>query len=108
MLHCIYKYGNHVLGVTRTLKGITALVNLLYNEVPEVHRNALGALLNLSRGYENDDNKKAIKNCAGIEALAALLDMSRDNDVRELITGILWNMSSLGVSITASRNGVFL
>ena len=71
------------------------------NEIPEVHRNALGALLNLSRGYENDENKKAIKSCAGIEALAALLERSRDNDVRELITGILWNMSSLGVSLAA-------
>lgn len=82
----------------RTLKGIPALVDLLYNDVPEVHRSALGALLNLSRGYENDENKKAIKSCTGIEALASLLERSRDNDVRELITGILWNVSSLGVS----------
>lgn len=66
--------------------------------MPEVHRNALGALLNLSRGYENDDNKRAVKLNGGLEALSSLLDRSRDNDVRELITGILWNMSSLGVS----------
>ncbi|XP_067948450.1 catenin delta-2-like isoform X2 [Watersipora subatra] len=90
-------YGNNeVKARTGSLGGINALVRLLREDVPEVHRNALGALLNLSRGYENDNNKRAIKTAAGIEALAALLERSRDNDVRELITGILWNLSSLG------------
>ena len=88
--------------ICRSLQGIPPLVDLLHNDIPEVHRNALGALLNLSRGYENDDNKRAIKSCGGIESLATLLERSRDHDVRELITGILWNMSSLGVSIAMS------
>ena len=90
------------LTICRSLQGIPPLVDLLHNDIPEVHRNALGALLNLSRGYENDDNKRAIKSCGGIESLATLLERSRDHDVRELITGILWNMSSLGVSIAMS------
>lgn len=84
--------------ILRSLQGIPPLVDLLHNDIPEVHRNSLGALLNLSRGYENDDNKRAIKSCGGIESLSTLLERSRDHDVRELITGILWNMSSLGVS----------
>lgn len=83
--------------VCRQLRGIPALVNLLSSDIPEVHRSALGALLNLSRGYENDENKRAIKSCGGVEAVSALLGSSRDGDVRELITGLLWNLSSLTV-----------
>lgn len=75
-----------------------ALVSLLGHDIPEVHRSALGALLNLSRGFENDDNKRAIKNCGGVEALSVLLTRSHDNDTKELATGLLWNISSLGVS----------
>lgn len=84
------------------------LVSLLSNDIPEVHRSALGALLNLSRGYENDENKRSIKNCGGIDTLSALLVRSRDSDVRELVTGLLWNLSSLGVSITASHRYITL
>jgi len=91
---CCYSY------ICRSLGGIPALVELLHNSKPEVYRNALGCLLNLSRGYENDDNKRAIKQCGGLEALVKLLDRTHDNDARELISGILWNMSSLGVSNT--------
>lgn len=83
------------------------MIDLLYHDIPEVHRNALGALLNLSRGYENDDNKRAVKSCAGIEALASLLERSVDNDVRELITGLLWNLSSLGVSTSFTTTIIF-
>jgi hypothetical protein len=70
------------------------LVELVNNDIPEVHRSACGALRNLSYGRANDDNKKAIKNAGGIPALVRLLRKSPDNDVRELVTGILWNLSS--------------
>ena len=42
----------------------------------------------------------AIKHAGGIPALFQLLAQTRDNDVKELVTGILWNLSSLAVSNT--------
>ena len=40
--------------------------------------------------------QKDIRNAGGIPALVRLLRKSPDNDVRELVTGILWNLSSCG------------
>ena len=42
---------------TRDLGGIPALVNLVNNKIPEVHRAACGAMRNLSYGRANNDNK---------------------------------------------------
>ena len=42
--------------------------------------------------------QREIKNAGGIPALVRLLRKSADNDVRELVTGILWNLSSCQVS----------
>ncbi len=42
--------------------------------------------------------QRAIKNAGGIPGLVRLLRKSPDNDVRELVTGILWNLSSCQVS----------
>lgn len=41
----------------RSLGGIQPLIELLSNELTEVHRNACGALQNLSFGKANDENK---------------------------------------------------
>lgn len=61
----------------------------------DVQRNCLGALRNLSFGRQNDDNKRAIKAANGIQALVSLLKYSlNDKELKELITGILWNLSS--------------
>ncbi|UYV69414.1 PKP4, partial [Cordylochernes scorpioides] len=38
--------------------------------------------------------QRALKNAGGIPALVHLLRKSTDNEIRELITGILWNLSS--------------
>uniref|UniRef100_A0A3Q4H9T4 ARVCF delta catenin family member b n=1 Tax=Neolamprologus brichardi TaxID=32507 RepID=A0A3Q4H9T4_NEOBR len=77
----------------RQLKGIPVLVSLLDHPKSEVHRKACGALRNISYGKDND-NKVAIKNCDGIPALIRLLRKTNDMEVRELITGTLWNLSS--------------
>ncbi|KAK6191373.1 hypothetical protein SNE40_003082 [Patella caerulea] len=79
---------------TRGLDGIRPLVKLLSNDFPEVHRNACGALQNLSYGKANNENKKAIKNANGIPELIRLLRKTQDEDVKESVTGILWNLSS--------------
>ncbi|KAJ1519856.1 hypothetical protein ONE63_004098 [Megalurothrips usitatus] len=79
---------------TRALGGIPPLVKLLSNESPDVYRNACGALRNLSYGRQNDENKRAIKAAGGIPALMGLLRKSPDADVKELVTGVLWNLSS--------------
>ncbi|RMC15896.1 hypothetical protein DUI87_08101 [Hirundo rustica rustica] len=60
----------------------------------EVHRSACGALRNLVYGKANDDNKIALKNCGGIPALVRLLRKTTDLEIRELVTGVLWNLSS--------------
>nr|XP_050863264.1 catenin delta-2 isoform X5 [Vespula vulgaris] len=79
---------------TRSLGGIPPLVQLLDHDDPDVYRNACGALRNLSYGRQNDENKRAIKNAGGVPALIHLLRMTLDADVKELVTGVLWNLSS--------------
>ncbi|XP_069693363.1 catenin delta-2 isoform X13 [Periplaneta americana] len=79
---------------TRSLGGIPPLVMLLSHESPDVYRNACGALRNLSYGRQNDENKRAIKNAGGIPSLINLLRKSSDAEVKELVTGVLWNLSS--------------
>ncbi|CDQ84059.1 unnamed protein product [Oncorhynchus mykiss] len=60
----------------------------------EVHRSACGALRNLVYGKANDDNKITLKNFGGIPALVRLLRKTGDVEIRELVTGVLWNLSS--------------
>ncbi|OAD54723.1 Replication factor C subunit 4 [Eufriesea mexicana] len=79
---------------TRSLGGIPPLVQLLDHDNPDVYRNACGALRNLSYGRQNDENKRAIKNAGGVPALINLLRRTSDADVKELVTGVLWNLSS--------------
>ncbi|XP_031419030.1 catenin delta-2b isoform X4 [Clupea harengus] len=74
--------------------GIQLLVDLLDHRMTDVHRAACGALRNLVYGKANDDNKIALKNCGGIPALVRLLRKTTDVEIRELLTGVLWNLSS--------------
>ncbi|KAM3874273.1 splicing regulator ARVCF-like [Diretmus argenteus] len=77
----------------RQLKGVPILVELLDHPKAEVHRKACGALRNISYGKDHN-NKVAIKVCDGIPALVRLLRKSNSMEVRELVTGTLWNLSS--------------
>lgn len=54
---------------------------------------------NLSYGRQNDENKKAIKSAGGIPALVRLLKRTPENEVKELVTGVLWNLSSCEVRL---------
>ncbi|XP_077016498.1 splicing regulator ARVCF [Tamandua tetradactyla] len=77
----------------RQLRGLPLLVALLDHPRAEVRRRACGALRNLSYGRDAD-NKAAIRDCGGVPALLRLLQVARDGEVRELVTGTLWNLSS--------------
>ncbi|KAK2495313.1 hypothetical protein MC885_003775, partial [Smutsia gigantea] len=77
----------------RQLRGLPLLVALLDHPRAEVRRRACGALRNLSYGRDAD-NKAAIRDCGGVPALVRLLRAARDSEVRELVTGTLWNLSS--------------
>ncbi|XP_028837150.1 armadillo repeat protein deleted in velo-cardio-facial syndrome isoform X1 [Denticeps clupeoides] len=90
--HLCYE-NDHVKEEVRQLRGIPVLVGLLEHPKAEVHRKVCGALRNISYGRDHL-NKVAIRNCDGIPALIRLLKRSRDVEVRELVTGTLWNLSS--------------
>ncbi|XP_062835453.1 catenin delta-2 isoform X8 [Anolis carolinensis] len=85
---------NKIKSEIRRQGGIQLLVDLLDHRMTEVHRSACGALRNLVYGKANDDNKIALKNCGGIPALVRLLRKATDLEIRELVTGVLWNLSS--------------
>ncbi|XP_064202564.1 catenin delta-2-like isoform X11 [Anguilla rostrata] len=85
---------NKIKSEIRRQGGIQLLVDLLDHRMAEVHRSACGALRNLVYGKANDDNKIALKNCGGIPALVRLLRKTTDVEIRELLTGVLWNLSS--------------
>lgn len=75
----------------RQLRGIPVLVGLLDHPKAEVHRKACGALRNISFGRDNF-NKVAIKNSDGIPALLRLLRRTDDVEVRELVTGLCFQV----------------
>ncbi|KAK1876874.1 Plakophilin-4 [Dissostichus eleginoides] len=54
-----------------------------------------------------DNNKVALRNCGGVPALLRLLRKTTDNEVRELVTGVLWNLSSCdAVKMTIIRDAL--
>lgn len=76
----------------RQLNGVPILVELLDHPKAEVHRKACGALRNISYGKDHN-NKMAIKNCDGIQALVRLLRKSSSMEVKELVTGTAESLS---------------
>ncbi|XP_051260310.1 plakophilin-4 isoform X4 [Dicentrarchus labrax] len=89
------------------LGGIKHLVDLLDHKVLEVQKNSCGAVRNLVYGKSMDENKIAVKNAGGIPALLRLLRKTVDAEVRELVTGVLWNLSSCdAVKMTIIRDAL--
>ncbi|XP_061631928.1 plakophilin-4-like isoform X3 [Phyllopteryx taeniolatus] len=89
------------------LGGIQHLVDLLDNKAAEVQKSACGPLRNLVYGKATDNNKVALRNCGGVPALLRLLRKTTDNEVRELVTGVLWNLSSCdAVKMTIIRDAL--
>ncbi|XP_076603055.1 plakophilin-4 isoform X2 [Chaetodon auriga] len=101
-------YGdNRVKAEVCRLGGIKHLVDLLDHKVLEVQRNSCGALRNLVYGKSMDENKIAVRNAGGIPALLRLLRKTVDAEVRELVTGVLWNLSSCdSVKMTIIRDAL--
>uniref|UniRef100_A0AAX7VAK7 Plakophilin 4 n=1 Tax=Astatotilapia calliptera TaxID=8154 RepID=A0AAX7VAK7_ASTCA len=98
---------NRVKNEVCRLGGIKHLVDLLDHKVLEVQRNSCGALRNLVYGKTMDDNKIAVRNAGGIPALLRLLRKTVDAEVRELVTGVLWNLSSCdAVKMTIIRDAL--
>ncbi|XP_063734128.1 plakophilin-4-like isoform X1 [Eleginops maclovinus] len=89
------------------LGGIQHLVDLLDHKLTEVQKSSCGALRNLVYGKATDNNKVALRNCGGVPALLRLLRKTTDNEVRELVTGVLWNLSSCdAVKMTIIRDAL--
>ena len=42
--------------------------------------------------------QRAVRNAGGIPALIRLLRKTQDEDVKDYVTGVLWNLSSCDVS----------
>lgn len=101
-------YGDNLVKVEVChLGGIQHLVDQLDHKVSEVQKSACGALRNLVYGKATDNNKVALRNCGGVPALLRLLRKTTDNEVRELVTGVLWNLSSCdAVKMTIIRDAL--
>uniref|UniRef100_A0A674EUN3 Plakophilin 4 n=1 Tax=Salmo trutta TaxID=8032 RepID=A0A674EUN3_SALTR len=98
---------NRVKAEVCRLGGIKHLVDLLDHKTLEVQRNACGALRNLVYGKATDNNKVAVRNAGGVPALLRLLRKTVDAEVRELVTGVLWNLSSCdSVKMTIIRDAL--
>ncbi|XP_076871651.1 plakophilin-4 isoform X3 [Brachyhypopomus gauderio] len=101
-------YGdNRIKAEVCRLGGIQHLVDLLDHKTLQVQRTACGALRNLVFGKATDDNKVCVRNAGGIPSLLRLLRKTSESDVRELVTGVLWNLSSCdAVKMTIVRDAL--
>lgn len=79
----------------RQFGGIPALISQLrtHDDI-RVQAPVLGALRNLSYGRANIDNKIQIANDAGLTEMTLLLKTTQHSEIRELVTSVLWNLSS--------------
>jgi len=69
-------------------------VSLVRHSETKVQITALGALKNLSFGRTMNQNRLLIGSDQGLNEIMSVLKKSRVSEVRELLTGVLWNLSS--------------
>ena len=69
-------------------------MGLVRHSETKVQITALGALKNLSFGRNMNENRLLIGSDQGLNEIMATLKKSRVSEVRELLTGLLWNLSS--------------
>ncbi|XP_065191265.1 splicing regulator ARVCF-like isoform X1 [Sycon ciliatum] len=91
--HASYN-NDHVKTQLRDLGAIPALVGLILQRDEMVQHAAVGVLRNMSYGPHSVPNKYAVCEAGGVEVLVRLLRNARSEDVQELVTGVLWNLSS--------------
>ena len=80
------------------------LVKQLRNMDTRAQIAVLGALRNLSFGRTNEANKLEIAGEHGLTEILLALKKSKVSEVRELLTSVLWNLSSSQVG--ASMSGI--
>ena len=85
----------------RQYGAIPVLVKQLRNMDTRAQIAVLGALRNLSFGRTNEANKLEIAGEHGLTEILLALKKSRVSEVRELLTSVLWNLSSSQVGGTA-------
>lgn len=70
------------------------LLSLIRHPDNKVQITVLGALKNLSYGRTMDENKHIIASDHSLTEIMVALKNSRVSEVRELLTALLWNLSS--------------
>ena len=83
----------------RQYGAIPVLVKQLRSMDTRVQIAILGALRNLSFGRTNEQNKVEIAGEHGLTEILLALKKSRVAEVRELLTSVLWNLSSSQVGV---------
>ena len=78
----------------RQYGAIPVLVKQLRNMDTRAQIAVLGALRNLSFGRTNEANKLEIAGEHGLTEILLALKKSKVSEVRELLTSVLWNLSS--------------
>jgi len=86
-------YGDDVMKSLLRRKGVVpVLVEIISNSTHhKVIVNSLGALKNMV--YNNTEGKMSLANCGGLSVISKLL-LSVNMQVKTLVTGILWNLTS--------------
>ncbi|CAK9300743.1 unnamed protein product [Gordionus sp. m RMFG-2023] len=96
--HLCFNHDDHK-NMARKLGAIPILIKCLKpgQQIPlELIAGVCGVLRNLAYGKNNDESKKLIAAYDGIPLLSELfVNSDSDDSLKEIITGILWNMSSL-------------
>ncbi|XP_042607228.1 plakophilin-1-like [Cyprinus carpio] len=72
--------------------GISALIQLLKCDNPQLQQIAAAALRNLV--FKDNNNKLEVERCEGIEAILTLLRNTNIIETQKQLTGLLWNLSS--------------